>query len=630
MSEHLLIGLASIAVLGVGAQWLAWVLRVPSILILLLFGFAAGPVGGFLDPDRLLGDLLFPVVSLSVAVILFEGGLSLKIAELRKVGTVVWNLVTVGAAVTWAASAGAAYWLLGLDLNLSVLFGAISVVTGPTVIMPLLRYLRPGGAVGPVLKWEAIVIDPIGAVLAVLVFEAMLAGGFEDIGVLVLKGFLRPALVGGAIGAAGAGLIFLLLRRYWVPDFLQNPVSLMAVVSIFTLSNFFQEESGLVAVTVMGVILANQKTVAVRHILEFKENLRVLLISTLFILLAARLKPADLMFFTQPEALALLAVLLFLARPLAVGLSTLGSSLNWRERAFLSWLAPRGIVAASVSSLFALRLTEAGYPEGEWLVSLTFLVIVGTVVIYGLTAAPAARWLGVASPNPQGALILGAHTWAREIGKALKAEGYPVVLVDDNYVNASAARMTGLPTFYANILSEYISREIDLGGVGRLLALTPNNEINTLASLHYAHLFGRSEVYQLPFQAEKEGLRETVSPDLHGRLLFGQGMTYARLTERFLGGATLKKTPLKKEFDYEAFQALYGGTAIPLFRIDPDGDLSVFTLDKPPAPKPGQVLISIVDPQEEEREKEAAEEAAKKAAKKAEDLKPRTDDPSPA
>ncbi|MEE8204867.1 MAG: sodium:proton antiporter, partial [Dehalococcoidales bacterium] len=495
MDNNLILGLASIIVLGIGAQWLAWLLHLPSILLLLIVGFIAGPVTGFLNPDALLGDLLLPVVSLSVAIILFEGGLNLKIAELRRSGSVVRNLVTVGVAVTWLVGTAAAYFVLGLDFELAVLLGAILVVTGPTVILPLLRYLRPGGQVGPVLKWEGIVIDPIGAILAVLVFEAIFAVGFQEATTLAVIGLAKTILFGGAIGAIGALVLIQLLKRYWIPDFLHSVVSLALALGAYAVANLVQTDSGLLTVTLMGIIMANQKSVSIRHIIEFKENLRVLLISALFILLAARFDMGDLAYISG-GSLAFLGILMLVARPVSVALSTLGSGLNLRERVFLSWLAPRGIVAAAVASIFGLRLVEAGYAQGELLVSLTFIVIIGTVAIYGLSAPWLARRLKVAQPDPQGVLIVGGHSWARAVASALKEKEYKVLVVDSNWANIAATRMAGVSTFYASILSQYAREGIDLGGIGRLLALTSDDEFNSLASLEFANILGRRQVYQ--------------------------------------------------------------------------------------------------------------------------------------
>jgi len=608
--EHHLIGITGVIALGIGAQWLAWRLHLPSILLLLLVGFLAGPITGFLHPDELFGELLLPVVSIAVAIILFEGGLSLSVRELREVGSVFTRLVTLGALVTWLASAALAWAVFDLSPSLAALLGAILVVTGPTVIMPLLRQLRPRRRVGNTLKWEGIVIDPVGAILAVLVFEVILAT--EDLGQatgLASLGILKAIGGGGLIGFAGAGGLVFALRRYWIPDFLQNPVTLMIAVIGYTAANQIQPESGLLTVTIMGAVLANQRAVTIKHIVEFKENLRVLLIAVLFIALAARL-PLDSVTELGPPALLFIALLILVVRPLAVLLCTLGSRLSWRERAFLGWMAPRGIVAAAVSSLFALRLAEAGYAGAESLVAITFAVITGTVAVYGLTAGPLARRLGVADPNPQGALIIGAQPWAREIAQALSDEGFQVRLVDDNWSDIAAARQAGFETFYAGILQEYVLDEIDLDGLGRLFALTPNDEVNALAGLHFTEVFGRSEVFQLPPLNAAEGEASELLPKhLRGRFLFGDGVTYGELERRFAHGAMLKRTPLTKEFGYRAFCDYYGQSAIPMFAVKRSGRLEVIAADIKTVPEPSDTLIALVDPvsAEDEMAVEAAE-----------------------
>lgn len=594
MADDLLLGLASIIILGIGAEWLAWRIRLPSILLLLIFGFIAGSVTGFLKPDEMFGDLLLPIVSLAVAIILFEGGLNLKISELRRIGSVVRNLVTIGVLATWLIGGTAAFFLLNLELPLAILLGAILVVTGPTVIVPLLRHLRPGGQVGSILKWEGIVIDPIGAVLAVLVFEVIIASSAQEATALVITSLLKTIFAGGAIGAGGAIILILLLRSYRIPDFLHSAVTLTMVIGAFTASNLIQNESGLLAATVMGITLANQKSVSIRQISKFKENLSLILISSLFILLAARLNLDNLAQTIGLGSLGFVAVLMLIARPLSVALSTARSALSLKERLFLSWLAPRGIVAAAITSVFALRLVEAGYPQAELLVPLAFIVIAGTVAVYGLTATPVARWLGIAQPHPQGVLIIGAHTWARNIASALQAEGIKVMVADTNWASISTARMAKLPTFHGNILSQYALEEMELGGIGRMLALTSDSDFNSLAVLHFVDIFDRAQLYQLPLEGEKEGDKRTVSRHLRGRLLFGPDLTYGHLSRLFAGGATIKTTSLTEEFDYDDFQVHRASKAIPLFLISQNGNLAVFTTDNPPQPQPGQKLISII------------------------------------
>ena len=596
MSEHLLVGLAAIIVLGIGAQWLAWRISLPAILLLLVFGFIAGPVTGLINPNQLFGNLLLPLVSVTVAIILFEGGLSLKFSEVREVTAVIRNLVTVGVLVSWVLTSLASYLIFGLGLQISILLGAVLVVTGPTVIIPLLRHVRPSGRVGSILKWEGIIIDPIGAVLAVLVFEVIISVGLEKATTQVVVSIFKTLVIGIVLGLAGAKLVIVILKRHWVPDFLQNPVSLMIVVFVFVCSNVIQVESGLLSVTLMGIALANQKWVSLKHIVEFKENLRVLFISSLFIILASRLTIDELSYVLNFKGFIFLVLMILVVRPLSIFISTYFTDLNLKEKLFLSWMAPRGIVAAAVASVFALRLAEAGYEQAERIIDITFLVITGTVAIYGLTAFKVARRLGLAKPNPQGLLIVGAHIWARSIAKFLHENGFQVSLVDSNWANVSAARQEGLQAYYENILLEDISEDIELDGIGKLIALTRNDEVNSLAALHFIEDFGRSQVYQLPklskFSAKSE---ESIPQHLRGRLLFGAEATFSYLDSKFASGASLKKTPLTDEFNYDSFQSLYGEKALPLFIIKESGELVVLASDNTPTPLPGQSLISLVD-----------------------------------
>ena len=597
MTEHIILTISGIVVLGIAAQWVAWRLRIPSILLLLITGFIAGPITGFFDPDAFLGEALFPLVSLSVALILFEGGLSLKISDLQVSGHVVRNLVTIGASVAWILSATAAFFILEYDFPIALLFGAILVVTGPTVIMPLLRHIRAVGRISAITKWEGIVNDPIGAVLAVLVFEAIVASGVQESTITVIISLVQTIIIAAIFGALVAWALVQLLKRYWIPDYLQNSVILVIVIAAFTASNVLQKESGLFTVTVMGIILANQPALSVKHIVEFKENLGILLLSNLFIILAARLRLEDLSHIGWRSVL-FLAALMFIVRPASVLLSTIKSGLNKREKFFLIWMAPRGIVAAAVTAIFALELAEeAGYHQAELMVPEMFFIIVGTVTIYGLSAAPLGRWLGVAQPNPQGVLMVGAHGWARAIASTLKEEGFDVLLVDTNRENLQQARLETLSTSYASILSEYILDEIEVGGLGRLFALTSNDEVNSLASLHFIEVFGREEVYQLTPEELSSNHKEAVSMPLRGRLLFSSALTHHELTHRFESGSTIKATKLTAQFDYQAFlNHQDNNKAVPLLLIDELRNLKVFTASQELLPRPGDTLISLVEP----------------------------------
>ena len=615
-----------IVALGVCAQWLAWRVGIPSILLLLAFGFAAGPGAAIatgkplLDPDALFGDLLFPIVGICVGLILYEGGLTLRAREIKGVSRVVFMLVSVGAVITWAVASLGARFVLGLSADLSIMLGAILIVTGPTVVGPMLQFIRPTGQVGPVLKWEGIVIDPIGAVAAVLVLETVLAGNPAEVPFEVLLALLRTIVAGGGLGLISALILIGFLDRFWIPEHLQNPVSLMLVIVSSTLADGIQAESGLLATTVMGIVLANQRRVDIRHILEFKENLRVLIIAALFIVLAARVTPDDLRLVNWWRAAAFLLVLVVIARPLSVWVSTIGAGLSPRERLFMSWMAPRGIVAAAVSSIFVLALHQA-HPESgaNQLVPLTFAMIVGTVCVYGLTAALVARPLGVSDQNPQGLLIIGASPAARSIASILKRHDVTVVLVDTNRGNVNAARMAGMNIFYGNVLEELFFEELDLRGIGRIFGMTPNEEINTLALQRFEHRFGKANLYRLPTRPEKkEKPRETTRPGLTprrtgmasidadpgrdhststGRRLFDTGIDLTTLEKRLAEGWVIKATSISGEFTMNNYHTLYGDEAVPMFVIKNEGTVEIAVVGRAISAEPGSRLISLVNPE---------------------------------
>ncbi|MGN6811263.1 MAG: cation:proton antiporter [Thermomicrobiales bacterium] len=583
--------IAFILVLGVGAQWLAWRLKLPSILLLLLCGLLAGPVTGVVKPDAIFGELLAPLVSLAVALVLFEGSLSLRIHELRETGNVVRNLLTIGAAVTWCVSTLAARFLLHFDLALALILGTILIVTGPTVIGPLLEHVKPRGRIGPILRWEGILIDPLGALLALLVFEAVLSSSAESATHKVIEGFGLAVLAGTLAGLGGAALLVAALRRYLVPDFLHNPATVTLVVAAFTLANRLHDESGLLAVTIMGILLANQPFVPVAHIIEFKENLRVLLLAGLFIVLAARLQPHDLAQL-GPGSVLFVLVLLLVARPLGVLLATAGSDLTRNERLFLAWMAPRGVVAASVASIFALRLAQVGYPNANQLTANMFLVIICTVAIYGLTASPLARRLGVRQRRPHGTLIAGADLPARAIGAALVKQGCPVVLVDINPAHVADARHKGLPALVENILAEGLLDEVALEGIGRLLALTPNDEVNALAALRFASQFGWTEVYQLPVKGPLGAETSSARQPLRGRLLFGPSVDHAYLARQLAAGGTIEAITLDVVGEEADRFGDDGAVEVPLFVLTETGDTIPCTTTSPP--QPGQTVLMLV------------------------------------
>lgn len=594
-----MLALALIGAAGIGAQWLAWRLRLPSILLLLLAGILVGPILGWLEPRGLFGQVLDPLVSLAVGVILYEGGLSLRVKELGAHGSPILRLLTVGVIVTWVLATLFALTVAGLPWETAMVLGAILTVTGPTVIGPLLRQIRPRGAVEAIAKWEGIVVDVVGATLAVLVLHTITEGRMTEGAVhsagTALIDLAKTIVVGGGFGLLGTYALVIPLRRHLVPDELENAVSLAVVLGIFVVSDQLAHESGLLAVTLMGFLLANRDDVSVHHIIEFKENLRVLLISTLFIVLAATIE-LDALIACGLGGLGFVALLILVVRPASVMFSMVGTDLTMADRAFLSALAPRGIVAAAVSSLFALRLQEAGVPGAEQLAPLSFLVIVVTVAVYGLGAGPLARRLGLSDPDAQGALIAGAGPFALALGSALRKLEIAVVHVDSNRASIAQARLDGLTAHYGSILSGKVVEALPLGGTGRFLGLTPNDEVNALAAAHFGALYGRAEVYQ---SAAEDSGGDEVRRDLRGRVLFRPDMTSGRLDTLVRRGAIVKATPLTEEFGFEDFCSRHGEETVPL-GVAEDGRIEFFTADREPEARAGQTLLSLVMPEDED------------------------------
>jgi NhaP-type Na+/H+ or K+/H+ antiporter len=580
---------------GILCQWLAWRVKLPAILFLLFAGIIAGPITGLLDSDKLFGDLLFPFISLSVAVILFEGSLTLQYHQIKGLTQVVRNLISFGVLVTWLITAAATHLALHFPWELSLLFGAITAVTGPTVIVPMLRTVRPSASVASILRWEGIVVDSIGATLAVLVYEFIISGSGNAVSHTLLA-FGRLIGLGLFLGSLAGYLYGVLLRRHWLPEFLHNVATLALVFLVFTVSNVLQEESGLLSVTVMGIWLANMKDVPVDEILDFKESLSVLLITVLFIVLAARMNFqmfADLGW----SVLFIFLAIQFLARPISVVVSTFGSKLTWPERHLLGWIAPRGIVAAAISALFAIKLEQSGYQEAALLVPLTFMVIIGTVVLQSSTASFLAKRLGVAEPDPKGVLIIGANLVALAVAKALREADFRSLLVDTSWDKISNARMEGFDTYYGEPVSEHADRHLDLVGLGRMLALSPRGPLNALSCMHYRMELGYNCVFALQVATQKElPLIRKAGSNRCGHLLFGKDITFSLLAANLSKGWQIRNTILSATFTFDDLMKQSGGLAIALFAITPKGKLEIFTAETKWSPLPGWTVISLAPP----------------------------------
>lgn len=584
--------LALIIILGGAAQWLAWRARVPSIVLLLFVGLIVGPILGIITPDAAIGPVLLPIVSLAVAIILFDGGLELSFREVREGAGVVWKLVTIGAIACGTIAAIAARVFLDVPWGLSAVIGAIVVVSGPTVVGPLLRHIRPSGIVGPILRWEGIVIDPIGVLLTLVVFEIVLQGDLGTAPGLIAGRTIITVLAGCGSGLIAAGLLILSLKKFWVPDQLRNPVSFMLVVCSYAAAEAVAHEAGLFAATVMGIALANQRRVDVKGLIEFTESLRVLLIAALFVVLAARLSPDDLRSLGWGHA-AFLAVLVLVARPLTVALSTVKSKLTKHERLFLMAVAPRGIVAAAVSSVFAIRLSQAGLESGAILSPTVFFVIIGTVLIYGVAAPIIARRLGLADANPQGIVFAGAPIWARMLASKLQSLGVRVFLVDTSHPHITTCRFEQLPCHEGNVLSETTIEDIDLSGIGKLMACTSNPWVNALAAQRFERLFGRSEVYRVRCAEVESGNKAEPDAEPHARWLFPTMVNDALLEYLCDRGAMIHTHEVTTQQTVESILPAFGADAVPLVIIGKDKKLTVITEEKPRQLEPGDMVLVL-------------------------------------
>lgn len=565
--EDPLNALAGIVILAVVAAYIAARLNIPSIVALLATGVIVGPGLRILDPDALAGELITPFVSLAVGLILFEGGLSLRLHEARRNPRILWLLVTVGAVFTWILGSVAVSFFLDVPRSIAVLLGAILIVSGPTVIGPILHSVRPTKTVTTILKWESIVIDPIGAMLAALTFEIILLGSDRGPGQLIVGGLIFVA------AGVGAGLVVALptgfvIRRHLVPERLVPLVGMSSSLLAFAAANAMAPESGLLATPVLGFALANTSKLRTEPLVEFSEILQTLLVGVLFIILSARLTREQLATVSW-GVVGVVVVLVLIARPLSVALATWRSDLARNERVFLAAVAPRGIVAAAVASVFALELEHAGVAGAEILTPVTFAVIVATVIIYGFGAAPIAHRLGLAQKSSQGVLILGAGQVEEEVGRALAEVEIPVLFATTNHRDEAGLRQQGFRTHYGNLIGHELPWDLDLSGIGRLLALTPNDEVNTLATRRFARLFGAAEIYQLASEKSGPGLDGNVA-DIGGRQLFDAHLTYAELSNRLHRGLQIRQTGLSEQFTALDLESRLGDGGRVLFVVRGD------------------------------------------------------------
>lgn len=585
-----MIELAGIIILGILAQWFAWRIKIPAILPLILIGLFIGPVSTLISEDGnkwiepiwngetglFPGEKLFNFISLAISLILFEGGLTLKKDEIKNVGPVIYKLITLGSFVTLTLGGIAVHFIFHLNWSLSFLFSALIIVTGPTVINPILRNLAIKKDISTILKWEGILIDPIGALVAVLVFEFINVGGEHGSTYTkdALLEFSKIIIIGFSIGFTSAYTFALALKNKMIPHYLLNVIVLALVLGVFVLSDLFASESGLLAVVIMGMVLGNMKLDALKEVFYFKETISILLISILFILLSANINLSDLELIFNWNSLLLLAIVVLIIRPIVVFISSTSSDLSNNEKIFISWVGPRGIVAAGIASLFGLKLTMLGVKDANYITPLVFMIVLGTVLLNATTAKLVARITKVLLLKSEGILIVGASKPARLIATYLLNNNRRVVLIDSNPNHIAYAKKDNLEAFECDIYSDDLIENIELNDIGYLMALTGSNTINEYAITKLKPYFGGEGAYRLVSSSE---MNDPSNNPKHG--LFSHTDDFINISEIVRDYPYINEVNITSKENYinllnETKKAI---KTVPLFIKDLKGEIHIIT-----------------------------------------------------
>ncbi|MEM7465359.1 MAG: cation:proton antiporter [Pseudomonadota bacterium] len=589
--EHQVVHMVVIvACAGVFAQWIAWRFRFPAIVVLTMLGLILGPVSNVVDPEAIFGDLLRPFVQLAVAVILFEGGLNLHWHELKDSGKGVRRLISAGLILSFIFGSLAARYVGGLSWPVATVFGAIIVVTGPTVIMPLLRQARLRPRTASILKWEGIVNDPLGALLAVVLFEYWVSSGPNTHGIgfgfELVAALFAAAATGAAVGY-GLGKAY---PRGIVPEYLKGPMMLAAVFLVYAIGNMLHEEAGLVSTTVLGLVMGNMRLPSIDELRRFKEYITVVLVSGLFIVLTANLKP-DLLAEIDTRSWMLLFLVIFVIRPVVIFLATIGADMDIKDRILVGWIAPRGIVAAAVAGAFSIKMIDAGYSDAVKLLPLIFALILLTVTLHGFSIGFVARRLGIASEHQNGMVIVGASPWSIELAKKLNEMDVPVLLVDSSWHRLRPARLAGLPIYFGQLVSESADETFDVSSMGYIFAATDNDAYNALVCTRFANEFERQRVFQLPMPSQAQHETKGFTPALRGRLAFQDEAVDEEILRRYFQGWRFQKTKITEEYTFENYLADVEEQNFARLIIKANGDLK---LNHEIVPDAGDTVINFL------------------------------------
>lgn len=608
MFESLLFDLMIIVMLGMASQWLAWRFRMPAIVIMSVVGLVVGPILGLIYPKETLGELFSPLISLAVAIILFEGSLNLNFKEIQLFNKPVTRIVTVGAFIAWIAGSLAAHYVAGLSWAVAFIIGGLFIVTGPTVILPLLRQARLKPRPAAILKWEGIVVDPFGALLAVFAYEFIKFLNSE-VTVTTLLLFFAASLFAVLLGAGAGWLTGRSFEKGRVPEFLKAPLLFALVIFTFVISDEVMHETGLLAVTAMGIMMANMKLTSLEDILEFKENISVLLISTIFIMLTASLSPEVLLQIFEPNIIFYVLVMLFIVRPLSIWVSTIGTELTWEERTLIGWIAPRGIVALTVSGYFATILLEDGYQDAEMLTALTFALVFSTVLVHGFSIGWLAKKLNLTMPEDTGVAIAGSTRFTAELAKSIQSTGNKVLVIDDTWANLTYARKQEVPYYQGDILLEPYDHHLDLTPYRHIAAMSKSDTLNAHVCEDFMPEHGRDNLYQTAFHVRDEEFH----PSRGGRELFVPSLSISELDNRIVSGYTIRQTKLTDQYNYTNYLRERDDETVLLYIVRHDQTIEFYTPDKEMTAAPGDTIVALVSPRQtiekvHERVDEATEE----------------------
>ncbi|MAM34419.1 MAG: sodium:proton exchanger [Micavibrio sp.] len=557
MTDDIPFQLATIAFFAIAAQWIGWRLKIPAIVFLLISGLLAGPIFGLITPEPLFGDLLQPAISLAVGLILFEGSLNLNFKEIRGARHAIRHFVIVGAPVAWALTAAACHYLAGLSWPVSLTFGGLLIVTGPTVIMPLLKHARLNERVGSILKWEGIVNDPIGAIIAVLCYEFIVfSQNGADPSITSFTIHAGSSLLLVSIMSAVAGyLLAQIMNRGWIAEYLKPAFIMSSVIILFVGCNMLLHESGLIGVTILGMVLANLSVTSIEEIKRFKETISIVLVSGIFVVITAGMD-FSILSNIDWRGIAFILSIIFVIRPLVAFASSIGSKMTWRETVMTGWIAPRGIVCVAVAGVMGPLMVAAGYEDGEQILPLAFAIVLSTVFIGGLTAKPLGRMLGLAHPSTDGLIIVGASEWSIQFGETLAAHDIAVSIADRNWHALKPVRLSGSPikAYYGEPLSEETGFKLELTRYNKLLAATDNAEYNALLCSTFAHEFGKERVFQLSAQDEDEHERKQITHTIKGQTFAAEDYNYWDFSRLYRQGWRFKTTRVDAEFNLEDIQ----------------------------------------------------------------------------